>query len=120
MQTEYLITKISDQKDKEYSYPKQLTIDKQGIPLEEEIEKLVNQEKDKSTALLIYQKNILMLSYKKESKLKKVFKKIYDEMWNELKDGELFSKGSIELITELDEYKNTRDLEENSKSKKLK
>lgn len=120
MQEEYLITKISDQKDKKYSYQKELNQDEKGFPLKEEIESLIAQEKDKNIVLIVYPQNILILSYKAESKLKKVFKKIYDEMWNNLKDSEIYSKGSIELVTEIDEYKNTRDLEEGSKKRKLK
>ena len=119
-QDKYLITKISDQKDKKYSYQKELNQDEKSFPLKEEIESLIAQEKDKNIVLIVYPQNILILSYKTESKLKKVFKKIYDEMWNNLKDSEIYSKGSIELITEIDEYKNTRDLEESSKKRKLK
>ena len=37
MQEEYLITKISDQKDKKYSYQKELNQDEKGFPLKEEI-----------------------------------------------------------------------------------
>lgn len=102
MKKDYLITKVSDQKDKKYTYCKKLELDDCNIPTEEEVRSLISLEKDKSVVLIMGENKITILSFKVEGKLIKNFKKVYEENWKDekIKDFSCFANEStiIDII----------------------
>lgn len=118
MEKDYLITKISDQKYNKYTYAKTFDIDENGYLYEEDITNLIELEKDKNVILMIGNTNIIVLSFKTETKLKKNFKKIYCELWEELNDMDIVYKCNTNINKEIDNIKNTID--ENNAKKEVK
>lgn len=102
MKKDYLITKVSDQKDKKYTYCKELELDDCNIPTEEEVHNLMSLEKNKSVVLITGEEKITILSFKAESKLIRNFKKEYEENWKDekIKNFSCFAKKStiIDII----------------------
>lgn len=80
----YLVTKMSDRKEKEYSFYRELEINEDSLPTEESLEILVsNEEKDRNVALFIGNDNVTMLSYKSISKFNKKFFNEYINSYRE-------------------------------------
>ncbi len=74
----YLVTKISDQKEKEYAFYTELKTNEQGLPLEEELDLLVDKEKkEKSVGLFIGSDYMKMFCFKSVSKFNKRFLREY-------------------------------------------
>lgn len=74
----YLVTKISDQKEKEYAFYTELKTNEQGLPLEEELDLLVDKEKkEKSVGLFIGNDYMKMFCFKSISKFNKRFLREY-------------------------------------------
>ena len=63
MKKDYLITKVSDQKDKKYTYCKELELDDCNIPTEEEVHNLMSLEKDKSVVLITGEEKITIFKF---------------------------------------------------------
>lgn len=125
MEKEYLVTKISDRKEKNYQYFRNLKVNDIGYPLEEEIDKLASLEEDRQVVFLLADSEMSIVSFKNDSKLKKAVK---NEYINNFHDRDFKSimyrtkdevKSSIETLLSLLEIKS--GLEEASVlSKKIK
>ncbi len=76
---EYLITKISDQKEKKYEFFRSLEVDENELPLKKELDDIVTKEEpDKNVAFFMGNSYITMFSYRKKSKfIKKVMREFY-------------------------------------------
>lgn len=107
----YLVTKISDRKEKEYSFYKELKVNENNNPLEEDLDILVSiEENDRNVALFIGDDNITMFSFKSISKFnRKVIneyidsyeEKVYNTVyWYTTAKNADFIKSTVEDIKE--------------------
>jgi len=60
---DYLCTKISDRKDTRYGFVKNLEVDENGLPTEEELLELIKIEGDRNVAILISGDELSIVSF---------------------------------------------------------
>ena len=80
----YLITKISDQKDRKYQFYRDLEVNEDGLPTDEALDSLVaNERQEKSVALFIGDEYMTMFCFKSISKFNRKVLSEYSRNYEE-------------------------------------